>query len=72
MSVMNLVSKFAADGVGAGAFAVAITLVVPNELEALPAAAAGVPGSTAEGALGDVGWLEHAASIVERLATQTI
>jgi hypothetical protein len=66
MSVMNLISKFAADRVGAGALLV-VTPPAWLSDEALPAAGiAAAP--TADGAVGDCGWPEHAASVTATLA----
>jgi hypothetical protein len=68
MSVMNLISKFAVDGLGAGALAMVMPSVCGAVAE-LPDGAAAVPRSSADG---DVGCPEHAASIIVRPTAQRI
>jgi hypothetical protein len=71
MSVMNLISKFAVDGLGAGALAMVMPSVCVAVAE-LPDGAAAVPRSSADGDVGDVGCPEHAASIIVRPTAQRI
>jgi hypothetical protein len=71
MSVMNLISKFAVDGLGAGALA----MVMPSVCVAvavLPDVPVAGPRSSPVGAVGDVGCPEHAASIIVRPTVQRI
>jgi hypothetical protein len=71
MSVMNLISKFAVEGLGTGALAMVTTSVWVAVTE-LGEVAAGVDLSRADGPVGDAGCPEHAASVIVRLAAQRI
>ena len=69
MSVMNLISKFDVEGLGAGPLAIVTPpgWAVVVELAGVDA----VVAFRADGAVGDSGWPEHAATVTATPTTQT-